>query len=73
MELHEKIFPTTLDMKNANNVQKKFFFQNNLKDRITHFNISVTVKRKKVTIITSKILLTINEEIFCKRSVNFAF
>ena len=32
-------------MKNSNKVQKKF--QNSKEDRISHFNISVTIKRQK--------------------------
>ena len=37
----KKMFPAVLDMKNA----KKIVFQNSAKDRMTHFNISVAVKR----------------------------
>ena len=32
-------------MKNSNKVQKKF--QNSKEDRISHFNVSVTIKRRK--------------------------
>ena len=39
-----KLFPTTLDVKNANKV---LFFQNSKEDRITHFNISFAEKRYK--------------------------
>ena len=43
MALIKKMFPAILDMKNAK--VQKVFFQNSTKDRTTHFNISVTVKR----------------------------
>ena len=36
-------------MKNANKFQK-MFFQNTAKDNMTHFNISVTIKRRKENI-----------------------
>ena len=35
-----------LDMKNINKAQKKIF-RNSTKDRMTHFNISVAVKRRR--------------------------
>ena len=37
---------TILGMKNANRAQK-FIFQNNTKNRMTHFNISVLLKRHR--------------------------
>ena len=40
------MFPTTLDVKNANKVQKKIF-QNSTKDRMTRFNVSVVVKCRR--------------------------
>ena len=46
MKVVKKIFPTIVDMKNANKVQKRFL-QNSKKDRMTHFNASVTVKRRR--------------------------
>ena len=42
-----KIFPTLLDMKNANRAQKNSF-QNITKDRMADFNISVAVKQQNV-------------------------
>ena len=41
-----KMFPTIQDAKNADTV-KKDFFQNSTKDRMTHFNISVTLKHHR--------------------------
>lgn len=35
------------DMKYANRVQKKFFFQSSWKNRMTHFKIFVAVKRHR--------------------------
>ena len=40
------MFPTLLDTKNAKKAQKKFI-QNNTKNRMTHFHISVTVKCRR--------------------------
>ena len=37
-------------MKNANKAQENFFLQNTTKDRMTHFNISVTVKATEITL-----------------------
>ena len=42
-----KMFPTLLDMKNANRAQKNSF-QNITKDRMTDFNISVAVKQQNI-------------------------
>ena len=42
-----KIFPTLLDMKNANRAQKNSF-QNITKDRMADFNISVAVKQQNI-------------------------
>ena len=42
MEILEIMSPTNLDMKNAKGTQN--FRRNSIKDRITHFNISVAVK-----------------------------
>ena len=47
MELLQEMLPTTLDMENAKRMQKEFFFQNSTKDRMTHFNTSITVKRRR--------------------------
>ena len=42
-----KMFPTILDMKNANRKQKKnFFFQNSTNKRMTYFNVSAVLKRR---------------------------
>ena len=41
------MFPTLLDMKNANRAQKNSF-QNITKDRMTDFNISVAVKQQNI-------------------------
>ena len=46
MELLKKMFPTMLDMINANRLQK-FFFQSTTKDRMTHFNIFVALKHHR--------------------------
>ena len=45
MELLKKMFPLILDIKNANRLQN--FFQNSAKERVTSFNISATVKRRR--------------------------
>ena len=47
MELLKKMFPKMLNMKNANKVQKKKFFQNSTKDIMTYSNNSVIVKRRR--------------------------
>ena len=52
MELLQKMFPSILDMKNANRAEK-IFLQNRTEDRITYFNISVTVKRRRDNNITN--------------------
>ena len=52
MELLQKMFPSILDMKNANRTEK-IFLQNRTEDRITYFNISVTVKRRRDNNITN--------------------
>ena len=44
-ELLKKMFPAILDTKNSNKVQKNF--QYSTKDRMTHFNIFVDVKRRR--------------------------
>lgn len=38
-----KIFPTVLNMKNV----PQFFFRNSMKNKMTYFNISVDVKRRR--------------------------
>ena len=52
MELLQKMFPSILDMKNANRAEK-IFLQNRTEDRITYFNISVTLKRRRDNNITN--------------------
>ena len=52
MELLQKMFPSILDMKNANRAEK-ILLQNGTEDRITYFNISVTVKRRRDNNITN--------------------
>ena len=52
MELLQKMSPSILDMKNANRTEK-IFLQNRTEDRITYFNISVTVKRRRDNNITN--------------------
>ena len=52
MGLLQKMFPSILDMKNANRAEK-IFLQNRTEDRITYFNISVTVKRRRDNNITN--------------------
>lgn len=39
------MFPTTLDMKNAKRKQKKY--ENSMKNKITYFNTSVVINRRK--------------------------
>ena len=52
MELLQKMFPSILDMKNANRAEK-ILLQNGTEDRITYFNISATVKRRRDNNITN--------------------
>ena len=52
MELLQKMFPSILDMKNANRAEK-ILLQNGTEDRITYFNISVTVRRRRDNNITN--------------------
>ena len=48
MELLKKMFPSILDIQNANNKRQKYiFFQINTKDRMTHFNSSVIAKYRR--------------------------
>ena len=44
----QKMLSTILDRKNAKRVQNVFFKKNNTKDKMTHFNISLTVKILKL-------------------------
>ena len=48
MELLKKMFPSILDIQNANNKRQKYiFFQSNTKDRMTHFNSFVIAKYRR--------------------------